>query len=227
MAYINGNYTCFTPNLSITVEQVDGTLQTKRAPLLIEGETIIQPDEGFDALSEVIVDGVYYTERGLPYTRKLRLKTSPMAFGDELPNLEELIIDEFIAPGEKLNGFANCTNVREITFVNTNCHLEDYFVPFETAEKIKFESVSEDFNVVIWGDLAGTFDRVKIFEVFEGWIYDIVLVCACDLEAESIINIINNLAVVEYQTLWLGEANIGKVSPDIINIAVNKGWDVM
>lgn len=225
MAYINGNYTCFTPALSLG--QVDAKLQTKAAPLLIEGETVIQPDAGFDALSEVTVSGVYYSEKGLLYTKKMRLKTHPTIIGENLPNLEELIIDSFMHDADYLEGFSGATNVHTITFVNSNCVLENAFAPFDSAETIIFESVGEYFAINIWGDLMGAFTHVKTFEVFEGWEHDLVLLSAYDLEAESIINIINNLATVDYRTLWLGSHNIEKVDPEIINNAVNKGWDVM
>jgi hypothetical protein len=225
MAFLNGKAVAFSP--VINIEHTEAKLQKKIAPLLIEGETVIKPAEGFDGISEMEISGVYYSGSGLPYTKKTKFKLNPEVFGEAMSHLVEAVICKWQGSGGFLKGLTLTHTVHTITFVEANCNILDYFGPFDSAANIIFESVSDGFAMDIWGEAGAQFGNVRRFEVFDGWCYDTSLYNAVDLEAEAIIELINNLATVEGKILWLGDGNIEKVSQDVINIAINKGWDVM
>lgn len=62
--------------------------------------------------------------------------------------------------------------------------------------------------------------------VFEGEIGNNIQFQESPLSHDSIMSIINHLAVVSGKTLTLGEDNIAKITADEINIATDKGWNI-
>jgi hypothetical protein len=230
MAYINGNYTCFTPELSLEVKQTDAKLISKKLPDLIEGLKAFLPPSGFDGFSSVKVEGVYYSEKGIPYTKETRFKNSPTIWGDYLPDLEAIIFDNCPLGKYNIVGLTNSNFVASIVF-EENCNVildsTTLFYPFETCSSIEFKGLNDDSDIemCMWGVLSQSLSNLTKFSVFSGWNYDTVL-CNSDLSAYYITRLINNLAEVEGKSLFLGSSNIEKVSEETINIAINKGWDV-
>lgn len=229
MAYINGNYTCFTPEISLNVNQVTAKTLEKTLPNLIEGYGIYSPPSGYDGFSEVKVHGVYYSEIGIPYTRKTRFKNTPEIWGENLPFLQEISFDEGAQGKYAVNGLSRTFGVVYITF-EENCTVlfdkTSAFEPFNSVVTLRIKGLNADSDFDMWsGAMSMGLTNLQAFEVYEGWDYDTVLYNS-DLDPWYITWLINDLAVVEGKSLFLGSGNIEKVSEDVINIAINKGWDV-
>jgi hypothetical protein len=62
--------------------------------------------------------------------------------------------------------------------------------------------------------------------VFEGEIGTSIQFQESPLSHDSIMNIINHLAVISGKTLTLGGDNIAKLTADEIKIATDKGWNI-
>lgn len=75
---------------------------------------------------------------------------------------------------------------------------------------------------------ASTFKETSNLEnvVFEGEIGSSIQFKESPLSHDSIMSIINHLAVVSGKTLTLGGDNLAKLTADEINIATDKGWNI-
>lgn len=227
MAYLNDNVIAFSP--SITLEQGVANL-IKGQYDASKGDTVLKPKEGY-AYSEVKIKGVYYSPEGSPYVSGLRIFNAGGKY-EGCPNLDSITFEPS-ANGYpyEMNSFQNCEGLTFLEFANDSNFL--WQAPYRffncPIEMVIFGAISEDAVIDIWSNgMAEDFAAVTYLQICEGWRHDLA-VYESDLPADQIVYIMNNLAQLtedEYLTLWLGEKNIEKVDPSIIDIGINKGWDI-
>jgi hypothetical protein len=227
MGFLNKKPTCFTPCLSL--EQTGGKLQEKIIKD-VNGTFTLRADNNFDGMASVKVFGLYYTGNGEPYAKVMHIEKDFESRFNEAEELETLYFCNCKAGAYVLRGYANCPKLRELHFID-NCNVkwtdvQAFFGSFENIETITIQSVSNDAEFLDYVAFYGC-TALKEFSVYAGWDKAVTLSQSLDLTPQSIVNLIYNAATVTNgQYMDLGYENVQKVSEDIIDIALSKGWDV-
>ena len=224
MAYLNDNVIAFSP--SITLEQ--GASNLKEITIDASDGDVVKIADDDNAFSKVQVYGVHYSPAGYPYSRKLRINNSNTNYMNS-PYLEELY---FVAGAQayEINDFSGCESLRLLSFEDgANFRWVSPMIFTNTAiTYIEFGNVADDAEIDIWNSFADDLTLVEWVEIPQGWARDLAFYLS-PLHADNIADICQRVAQLEEgetRTLWFGDENILKVDQSIIDIAVNKGWDV-
>lgn len=224
MAYLNDNVVAFSP--SITLEQGAANL-VKGSYDASNGDAVLKPKNG-EAFSEVAISGVCYSPQGSPYVRNLKVYNAhgKYDYSDMLDSISfEKGQESYLLPS-----FCDCERLNYIYFADGACFewLDAYRFTNSPIEMMIFGAISENAVIDIWTNNMGEdLTELVYLEVPEGWAHDLA-VYNSDLTADNVTQIIQNAAQLDgdARTLWLGDRNIEKVDPSIIDIGINKGWDI-